>query len=305
MIIAFNLNGVEEGLLFDSVFHCISAFCNAGFSTYSDSLMGFSDSLFLNLVVIILIICGGLGFLVLIEFYSVVRKKLNNIVIKKRFSVQLKVVLSITAMLILVGFFTVLIFEQNSTLSDRTFREKIIISAFQSVTARTAGFNTVDISSFTRPALLIFVVLMFIGAGPGGTAGGIKITTAYVFLKSVVSMVKSSDEVFSFGRKIPSDIVRKATAVFFISVCIICLAIIILSWTESFSLKDIIFETVSAFATVGLSTGITPHLSSAGRVVVIILMFVGRLGPVTLAVAISRKYTRGAYSLPEEKVMIG
>jgi trk system potassium uptake protein TrkH len=305
LAIFFNVNGVEDGLFFTSVFHSVSAFCNAGFSTFSDSLIGFSSVLSINLIIMSLIITGGLGFFVIIEIYSFIKKKLSLNLFVRKLSVQVKIVLYVTIILILTGTLIFLLLEKNGVLNSYSISHKIIASFFQSITTRTAGFNTVNTGELTRATLLIFMILMFVGAGPGGTAGGIKITTLYIFIKSVFSMINSYPEVRAFGRKIPDDIVRKATAVFFISIILNFTAITLLCITEDFELKDIMFETVSAFGTVGLSTGITPFLSKSGRIIIILLMFVGRLGPVTLAIAISRQYNKSYYSLPEEKVMIG
>ncbi|MCK9226011.1 MAG: TrkH family potassium uptake protein [Candidatus Muirbacterium halophilum] len=303
--IFFNINGVENNLFFTSIFHSISAFCNAGFSTFSNSLANFSNIISINLIIMILIITGGLGFFVIIEIYSFTKKKLTLALFVRKLSVQVKIVLYVTIILILTGTLLFFVLEKSNVLNNMSNLDKFIASLFQSVTTRTAGFNTINIGGLSRATLLIFMVFMFVGAGPGGTAGGIKITTLYIFIKSVFSMVNSYPEVRAFGRKIPDDIVRKATAVFFISIILNFTAITLLCITEDFELKDIMFETVSAFGTVGLSTGITPFLSDAGRIIIILLMFVGRLGPVTLAIAISKQYNKSLYSLPEEKVMIG
>ncbi|PLX18964.1 MAG: hypothetical protein C0601_03180 [Candidatus Muiribacterium halophilum] len=306
LIVAFSKNGIHENLIFHSVFHCISAFCNAGFSTFSNSLMNFSTSFSINIIVMSLIILGGLGFFVIIEAYSFLVKKIRNDAIIKKPSIQLKMVLYSSIFLILAVTIMFFAIESTNILKGMPFGEKVLISSFQSVTTRTAGFNTINIGMLNRVTLLIFIMLMFVGAGPGGTAGGIKITTVFVFLKSVFAMATNSKEVYAFGRKVPEEIVNKASAVFFISILINFVAICILSFTESaFSLKEIMFEVVSAFGTVGLSTGLTGDLSQIGRVVIIVLMFIGRLGPVTLAVAISKQNPKVNYSLPEEKVMIG
>jgi len=306
LIAAFNKNGISDDLVFHSVFHCISAFCNAGFSTFSNSLMDFSGSFSINLIMMSLIILGGLGFFVLIEAYSFITKKFKYQSVIRKPSIQLKMVVYSTIFLIIAGAILFFILESPGVLKGLSIKDKLLNSAFQSVTARTAGFNTVNIGLLNRVTLLVFIMLMFVGAGPGGTAGGIKITTIFVFLKSVFSMVTNSEEVYAFERKIPEEIVNKASAVFFISILINFVAVCILSFTESlFSLREIMFEVVSAFGTVGLSTGLTADLSEIGRLVIIALMFIGRLGPVTLAVAISKQNPKTSYSLPEEKVMIG
>jgi trk system potassium uptake protein TrkH len=306
LIIGFNINGINDDLIFTSLFHSVSAFCNAGFSTFSDSLCAFKGSYFINSVISFLIISGGIGFIVVIELYAVIRRFFTGEKQKlKRFSVQAKIMFVGTLFLIVFGFLAFLLFENANILKGEPISNKFIISMFQSITTRTAGFNTVDIGALLTPTLLIFVLLMFVGAGPGGTAGGIKITTVYIFLKSVSAMVKNEEDVNIFGRKIPSLIVRKATAVFFIAIFLNFTAILILSITEKLPLIKIIFEVVSAFGTVGLSTGITSQLTSIGKIVITALMFIGRLGPVTVAFAFSKQNDKKYYSLPEEKVMIG
>ena len=186
LAIFFNINGVDEGLFFTSVFHSVSAFCNAGFSTFSDSLIGFSSVFSINLIIMSLIITGGLGFFVIIEIYSFLKKKLSLNLFVRKLSVQVKIVLYVTIVLILSGTLMFLLLEKNGVLNSFSFSHKITASIFQSVTTRTAGFNTVNTGELTRATLLIFMILMFVGAGPGGTAGGIKITTLYIFIKSGV-----------------------------------------------------------------------------------------------------------------------
>jgi trk system potassium uptake protein TrkH len=304
-VIAFNINGVKEGLIFTSLFHSISAFCNAGFSTFSDSLIGFRSSFLINFITSTLIVLGGLGFFVMIEYYSYFKKKLENKNFVKKLTVQARMVGYVTVFMIITGALMFFILEKNNILYGESFSTRIYTSFFQSITTRTAGFNTVNTGGLTRATLLVFVLFMFIGAAPGGTAGGIKITTVYIFLKNFLSMIRNSQEVYAFGRKIPKEIVNKATGIFFVSIFLNFVAIILLSITEPFELTEIIFETVSAFGTVGLSTGITPYLSNAGKLIIIILMFAGRLGPLTLAVAVGNTLKKEHYSLPEEKVMIG
>ncbi|MGM0608447.1 MAG: TrkH family potassium uptake protein [Candidatus Muiribacteriota bacterium] len=305
LIIAFNFNGINENIIFHSIFQSVSAFCNAGFSTFSDSLMGFQSSIFLNFVISILIIMGGLGFFIIIELTKCFKKKLSKNDKAKRLSVQAKIVIFSTVFLIIVGTVLIFLMEYNNVLYEKNHKTKVLASLFQSITTRTAGFNTIDISGLGRGTLLVLVIFMFIGGGSGGTAGGIKITTMFIFIKNVISVIKNEDEVFVFKRKIPLNIVNKATGIFYISVSVNFLAIIVLSITESFELSAIIFETVSAFGTVGLSTGITPYLSEFGKFVIILLMFVGRLGPLTLAIALSGKPAKKYFSYPEEKVTIG
>ncbi len=295
---------------YSAVFHSISAFCNAGFSIYETSLMGFKSSVFINLVIAGLIIFGGLGFAVIIDlrkFHFWRSDRLRN---WKGTSLQTKSVVYTSIALILLGTVLLLLFEYNNTLAGMPFGRKLTASFYQSVTARTAGFNTLAIDKLTSQSLFLLVLLMFIGASPGSTGGGIKTTTFVVLIASVYAMLTSSDDVEILKRRLPRNVVNKALSIVVISVVVLCLFIMILLVTERFahgreSFLQIVFEMVSAMGTVGLSTGVTPELSYIGRFVVIMAMFIGRIGPITLALAIGQKEKRVNYHYVEEHMMVG
>jgi len=294
-------------IVINSVFHSISAFCNAGFSLFSTSFSSFMSDAYINLTMIFLIIIGGIGFIVILELPRLLQRKPFY-----RISIQAKVALSVTLGLILIG--TVLFFflEKNNAMAGLSAKEKVLGSLFQSVTTRTAGFNTINIRSLTVPTLCFFVFLMFIGASPGSTGGGIKTCTFGILLATAFSMMKNRDRVSVFKRTIPKEVVRKSLIVVFLAVAWIFAAVFLLAIAESgkaasldnFFLR-ILFEITSAFGTVGLSTGITSSLTAAGKVIIICTMFAGRIGPLTLALAIALQQERVAFSYPEEKIMIG
>ena len=293
-------------VLVNSVFHSVSAFCNAGFSLFSSSFAGFRNDPLINLIMIALIFAGGIGFIVIMEVpHFFMRKKFYRV------SIQTRVALTVSLLLIVAGALLFFIFENHNTLSGLPAGEKAIGSVFQSVTTRTAGFNTVNIGKLATPTLCFFVFLMFVGASPGSTGGGIKTCTFAVLIATAVSMLKNKDRVSFFKKTIPKEVVRKAVAVFFLALLWIFIAVIMLAAVEerkcgigNYFLK-ILFEVTSAFGTVGLSAGITPTLTVFGKLIIIITMLVGRIGPLTLALAVALQQERIAYSYPEEKIMIG
>ncbi len=287
--------------LFHSVFQSVSAFCNAGFSTFTTSLENFSTDVGINLTVSTLIIIGGLGFLVLMDLFRPVNSKKHRLL-----SSQTKLVLVVTVSLIILG--TVFIFGMENTelLKNLPIDQKIMASYFQSVTARTAGFNTVDIGGLTTPVLFMLIFLMFVGASPGSTGGGIKTTTFGLLIATVVSSIRGKSDVELYNRKINNSLIYRALSLVVISMLYIFTVFIILLITEDFSVKDTLFELVSAFGTVGLSTGITSSLSTIGKIAITITMYVGRLGPITLALALTTKEKTVNVKYPEEKsIMIG
>ena len=285
--------------LFHSVFHAVSSFCNAGFSTFSTSLAAFRGDVSVNLIVMFLIILGGLGFLVLMDFFQPLDGR------RRMLMVQTKLVLTTSVLLILAGAILFIIMENSGVLQGLSIKEKILASFFQSVTPRTAGFNTVNIGLLSVPMLLIFTLFMFVGASPGSTGGGIKTTTFGILAATVWSYLKSHDKVILFKRRIPSRIVYRAVSLVIVSFAYLFIVYIFLIFSEDFSLVDMLFEMISAFGTVGLSTGVTPHLSSAGKVAIMLTMFVGRLGPMTLALALSRR-EKSILAYPEEtSIMVG
>ncbi|MBN2726409.1 Trk family potassium uptake protein [Candidatus Mcinerneyibacteriota bacterium] len=285
--------------LFHSVFHAVSSFCNAGFSTFSTSLAAFRGDVSVNLIVMFLIILGGLGFLVLMDFFQPLEGR------RRMLMVQTKLVLTTSLLLILAGAVLFFIMESSGVLQGFSLKEKLLASFFQAVTPRTAGFNTVNIGLLSAPMLLIFTLFMFIGASPGSTGGGIKTTTFGILVATVWSYLKSRDQVILFKRRIPSRLAYRAMSLVIISFAYLFIVYLFLIVSEDFSLMDTLFEMISAFGTVGLSTGVTPHLSSAGKVAIMLTMFVGRLGPMTLALALSRS-EKSVVTYPEEtSIMVG
>jgi len=285
--------------LYLGVFHSISAFCNAGFSLFSDSIMRYRGDLIINLTFMALIILGGIGFLVLLELLQYGKKE--------TLSLHTKLVLKISFILILIGFIGVYLIEYSNplTLGNLNLSEKIYSSIFQSITARTAGFNTIHIGSMLNPTLFLIIILMFIGASPGSTGGGIKTTTFSLLILYVWSSLTGKEGINLFKRRVSPDIIPKALTVITLSLALVVTMTILLSYVEGEDFIKILFEVVSAFATVGLSTGITPSLSTAGKIIIIITMFAGRLGPLGLALSLIQKREPEVIKYPEEKVMVG
>jgi len=282
-----------------AVFHSISAFCNAGFSLFSDSLIRYKGDLAINLTFIILIILGGIGFLVLLELFQYRKNRI--------LSLHAQLALKISLILTLVGFVIIFLIEsQNiSSMGNLDFSEKIYSSIFQSVTARTAGFNTIHIGSMQNATLFLMIILMFIGASPSSTGGGVKTTTFGLLILYVWSSLKGKEEIQIFKRRISQDIIVKALTVITLSLGLVIIMTILLSYTEGEDFIKVLFEVVSAFGTVGLSTGITSSLSIAGKMIIIITMFTGRIGPLGLVLALIQKREPEMIRFPEEKIMVG
>jgi len=288
-----------------SIFHSISAFCNAGFGLFTENLMHSTtqNNPLLLYTIAILIILGGLGFGSIIELFHKCTTKQKR---KVRLSLQTKIVLSISTMLIVIGFIGLYFVEQNSSMQNMSVMQRINHSFFQSVTARTAGFNSIDMSMLANPTILLIIILMFIGGSPGGTAGGIKTTTLAISFISIKSIIRGERRLSFFHRNIPYRNFNSAVIVLVFSVSLIVVSTFILSFTEpKADFLTILFEEVSAFGTVGLSLNFTSSLSVAGRYIIIITMIIGRLGPLTVAVAMSGNHKKIDYEFPEEPIMIG
>jgi trk system potassium uptake protein TrkH len=292
--------GVQK-TLFYSVFHSISAFCNAGFSLYSDSLVSFMPDMTMNFTVTGLIILGGIGFPVMVDVQNNIRTKFRF----QRLSLHTKIVLSTTLFLIVLGIIAFFTSEYNQTMQGWSLKNRLLASYFQSVTTRTAGFNTIDTSNLSSASIFISIVLMFIGASPGSTGGGIKTTTFFVLIFSVFSLVKGNQDLNVFHRKVSEDTIKKVMAIFALSLILLSFLIFLLLMIEPYSHEQTIFEAVSAFGTVGLSTGITGNLTSGGKVIIILLMYIGRVGPLTMFLAFSQANMKTTYQLVEEKITIG
>ena len=320
-----NVPGVRNDahfLWFCSIFHAISAFCNAGFGLFSDSLIRYNRQWQLYVVVAPLIVLGGLGFSVL---YNLANIAANRIVrffkrlfykqyrlqmeIPKRMRLQTKIVLTVSGLLIVLGAVMLLLFEQYA--GDRADAKPDILGAFfQSVTARTAGFNTVDVAGMTASSKIVLIMWMFIGGSPGSTAGGIKTVTLAVIVMTVIATLRRRAEVEMFRRSVRLVVVGRAITVAMLFVVVLFATTLALSVTESplpaqFVMLDIMFEAASALGTVGLSTGVTPTLTGAGKIIIIVVMLIGRLGPLTLLAALTFNLKPIRYNYPDEAIIVG
>lgn len=280
-----------------AIFHAVSAFNNAGFDLFGNSLEGFTGDITVNFVIMALIILGGIGFGVMMEAY-------NRIKFRKT-TLQTKIVIVMTLALLVFGFITFFILEYNNTLQGLPLLDKTLGAMFLSVTPRTAGFNTVPTGALKQSSLFLIIILMFIGASPGSTGGGIKTTTFGVILVTMKNMITGKEDMEIYNRRFERQIIYKAFTITMLAAALIILVTTLLLIIEDFQFIDALFETVSAFGTVGLSTGITGELSKISRVLITITMFAGRVGPLTLAVAIGEKQRKGTYHYPTEKVMVG
>ncbi len=294
--------------IFFSVFHAVSAFCNAGLSLYPEGLYTepVRNAYVMHLVVAGLIVFGGIGFPTILDVLSPQAMRSRMRTPWKNWRLLSRLTIYTSAALILLGTVGFFLLEYFNTLSHLNFVEALITSFFQSVTTRTAGFNTVDISALTVPTLLMFIFLMFIGASPGSTGGGIKTTTFTIILLSVWATIRGKKNVEIGNRTIPHVVSYKAFSIFTFAALINIFFLFILTITDAqFDIFRLAFEQVSAFATVGLSTGITAGLSNPGKVIIIMSMFIGRIGTLTLALAISTRINTTAYKYPETHVAVG
>jgi trk system potassium uptake protein len=308
------------GDLYSSIFHSVSAFCNAGFSLNASSFVKYRQDVYVNLVISFLIILGGIGFVVLLDLPKILKWLFRRLFLGaredihhlfSRISLQTKMAVGISAALLLIGCAVFLLIENNRILYGHGIKDKLLVSFFQSVTARTAGFNTVSVQNLASPTLFFMIILMFIGASPGSTGGGIKTCTLGVLVAWTRGMIKNRANIYIFKRNIPKPIFRKAIMIAGLAVVWIVLFTMLLSLVEerneampNYFLR-MFFEVTSAFGTVGLSTGITPILSSVGKMLIILTMFVGRIGPLTLALALATKEETTFYKYPDEKIMVG
>jgi trk system potassium uptake protein TrkH len=293
-----------DNYVFFSIFHSISAFCNAGFSLFSNSLIGYSNDLVVNVTIGLLVVSGGLGFVVLSNlcgYFSFFSKK----EIKRRVNLHTKIVLTMTVFLIIVGAILYYIFEYNNTLDLFSSRDKIFVSFFQSITTRTAGFTMVDIGSLATPTFLFFIFFMFIGGASGSAAGGIKVGTFFLIIAVVYNMFRGREDVEVFDRTIHRRTVQKAVSIATLSLLTILLFCLILLYTEDAPFQAVIFEAFSAFGTVGLSTGLSADLSVIGKVIVSLLIFIGRIGPLTLALVLGKEIAGRKIRFPEERIIVG
>lgn len=292
---------------FLSLFHTISAFCNAGFSPFSDSLARFRGDMATNLIFAALIVSGGIGFVVLQE----VRNKGLR---PRRLSLHTKVVIVTSAALIVAGALLFFLTEIRYLLQGMTWKERILVPFFQSVTARTAGFSTVEIASLHPSTLFFLILLMFIGASPGSCGGGVKTTNLALLFALAFGRLRGREEAVLFKRALPRETVARSISILLAAMTFIVFSLIALLLLEERNLTATLgdevflrslFDLVSAFGTVGLFTGVVPHLSVAGKALFIVTMFTGRLGPLTLACALARRGAEAEFHYMEEKIMVG
>jgi trk/ktr system potassium uptake protein len=308
LFIRFSADLPVGAAFFTGLYHAISAFNNAGFSLFSDSLIRYQGDLIINVIVMGLIVHGGIGFIVQYEVLSWFKG------VQKKLSVHTKIVLVSTMLLILSGAFLFYLFERNHIIKDAPILTKILTSFFQSVTPRTAGFNTVDIGLLTNATILLMMVLMFIGASPGSTGGGVKTTSAALLVMLMWNRLKGNLDLNIFNRTIPREIVSRSISIIFASAFSIAIITSVLLIAGGGNLPPLesrrhfveyLFDTVSAFGTVGLSMGVTPKLNDLQKYALILMMFVGRVGPLTLAFSLSRDAGGKTLTYAEEGVMVG
>lgn len=294
--------GIKEGIFY-SVFHAISAFCNGGFDLMGrygqySSLVMFYDDWLVNIVIMGLITIGGLGFLV---WQDIRDKKLNF----KKYRLHTKIVLVMTFAVLIVSSVLFMIFEWNNTMAGMTVWQRIWSSMFSSVTARTAGFNSVDTGLLTDSSKLLTIFLMFMGGSPGSTAGGIKTTTVVVVFLYLWSNMRNDTGCNIFGRRLDDEVIKRASLVFYINLFLAMGAGLMICAVQRLDFLDILFEVISAIGTVGMTTGITRSLNMVSRVILILLMYCGRVGSMTFAMSFIEKRKNAPVKLPVEKITVG
>ena len=291
---------IKEAVYY-GIFHSVSAFCNAGFSLFSTNLEKYAGSFVVTMTTAYLIIIGGIGFTVIDSILFATRKKV------KRFDLTSKVAILVSMILVILGTVLFLILEYNNrgTIGEMSFFKKILASFFQSVTTRTAGFNSVPFGNLTEGSVFLFCILMFIGASPGSTGGGIKTTTFGVIIFYVISVVKKRESVVIFNRRIGWEVLNRAIVVLVLSLLYVGIITLVIVSIEDFTLEQTIFEVISAFATTGLSLGITADLGTISRILIICTMFLGRLGPMTFALALGGSNKVEKIQFPKENILVG
>lgn len=291
-------------LVWAAIFHAVSSFCNAGFTLTRGNLVPFANDYAVCTVVMLLIITGGLGFPVLSEVADALVRRVRKHR-PQRLTLHARTVLAMSASLVVFASMLLAFVEWNAALAGLRWEERLFGALFQAVTLRTAGFNTVDFATFSSAGLMLCMLFMIVGASPGGTGGGVKVTTLAVLFATLRAELRGHDEPSLFDRRLPPGTVRRAIAVACVSVAALTVVLFLLLLCERAAPLRLAFEAVSAFGTVGLSTNLTPELGSAGKIIIIVTMLVGRVGPLTLALAVSRHRARTYYLRPHERVLIG
>ncbi len=295
--------GWGNGIYF-SVFHSISAFCNAGFDlmgineAYS-SLVAFENDIVVNIVIMLLIIIGGIGFIV---WDDIMRNKWHF----KKYLLHSKIVLITSLLLIIVPTILFLITENNGVFAGMSPMEKLLGAMFCAVSPRTAGFNTVDLAALSNSGMLITMILMFIGGSPGSTAGGAKTTTIVVLIFYAVTMIRNREDINLFGRRLTDEIIKKANAVVMINLTLALVAAVIIMFIQpELTMPDVMFEVLSGIGTVGMTTGITRDLTLIPRLILILLMYCGRIGSLSFALVFAQKSDTNLVRQPKEKIVVG
>jgi trk system potassium uptake protein TrkH len=299
--------GYQKGLWY-AIFHSINSFNNAGFSIFSDNLIQYVSHPALNLIVTFLIIIGGIGYEVIMEAFLWLRDRFYKNPTCIVFSLHFKVAISTTITLLILGTIAFLFTEYNNpgTFGSLSLSNKLLAAWFQSVTPRTAGFNTIDFGKMTTAGLFITIAFMFVGANPGSTGGGIKTTTLRILYSTTKAVLQGKEEVLCYQRQIPNSLILKATSVVFGSLAVVITSTILISLSDpKLDFIQILFEVVSAFATVGLSTGITAKVSVIAKLVLIVTMYVGRVGVLLLMSALLGDPKPSAVTYPEENLLVG
>lgn len=298
-----NYYGTWYEALYYALFLAVSAYTNAGFDIFGNSLYRFSQDYYVQIINITLLILGAIGFPVLIECIHYLKSKRQ----KKRyqFSLFTKITTTTFFTLLIIGAFAFYVFERTNFLADKTWLEAFFYSLFNSVTTRSGGLATMDVSQLTEPNQMFLSLLMFIGSSPSSTGGGIRTTTLFVVILVVLTFIRGDDEVRVFRRSLHQDDITKSFVVIFMALFLVFLSVLTLKVTEPFSLMAIVFETCSAFGTCGLSMGITASLSIVGKMIIILLMFLGRIGMINFLLLLSMKKEKRSYHYSKERVMIG
>lgn len=290
--------GFSKGAFY-SLFHTVAAFNNAGFSLWSDSLSSYVGDPVVNLTITSMFVLGGIGFTVLLDVWN--KKKFKTLTLHSKVMIVGTLVINIIA---IISIF-ILEYSNPQTLGSLSFEDKAWSAYFQGLTPRTAGFNSIDISALTLPTMLLIVILMFIGAGSASTGSGIKLSTFIILLLTTITTLKGGEEVSLFGRRLKNSAVLRALTLTLISFLLVFVAIFVLTVTENGSFIAIVFEVVSAFGTVGLSTGLTTELSTIGRFVIMFVMFVGRIGPITIASILLTSKNPSLIRYPQGNIFVG
>jgi trk system potassium uptake protein len=299
--------GWPKGLWF-ALFHSVSAWNNAGFALFSDNLASYEASFLINAVITGLIIFGGIGYEVILEFYLILRQRMTRQIMKTSRTLNFQVAVSTTLFLLIGGTLAIWAIEIHNpaTLAPMGLPQQLLGAWFQSVTSRTAGFNTIDISKMTTAGLFVTIALMLVGGSPGGTAGGIKTTTARVLASCTYAILQGKESVVIYRRQVPNSLLLKAIAVTFGSVMTVVVGTICISLAEpKLNFINILFEVVSAFATVGLSTGITAGLTTFSKLVLVATMYIGRVGILLLISALIGDPKASSIRYPEESLLVG